>query len=120
VVSFRQLISVAVLLPFGAAGLSGEPVSRKFAYYLRRAGLIGFKLHSLRHSFATILLSRGVDLYTVSRLLGRSDIRTSMIFAKARMDTLKEAVDRLELNSGRDVTNASREAFCFYVADNTM
>ena len=81
-------------------GLSGEQVSRKFAHYLQRAGLNGFKLHSLRHSFATILISRGVDLYTVSRLLGHSDIRTSMIYAKARMDTLQEAVDRLELDSG--------------------
>ena len=55
----------------------------------------------VRGIFATILISRGVDLYTVSRLLGHSDIRTSMIYAKARMDTLQEAVDRLELDSGR-------------------
>jgi integrase len=84
------------------ADLNGEHVSRKFAYYLRRAGLSGFKLHSLRHSFATLLLSRGVDLYTVSRLLGHADIRTSMIYAMARMDTLQEAVDRLELDSGEE------------------
>ena len=79
-----------------------EAEERKFAHYLRRAGLSGFKLHSLRHSFATILVSRGVDLYTVSRLLGHADIRTSMIYAKARMDTLQEAVDRLELDSGKE------------------
>lgn len=82
-------------------GLNGEPVSRKFAHYLRKTSLSGFKLHSLRHSFATVLISRGVDLYTVSRLLGHSDIRASVKYAKARMDTLQEAVDRLELDSGR-------------------
>ena len=43
-----------------------------------------------------------LSLHTVSRLLGHSGIRTSMIYAKARMDTLQEAVDRLELNSGRE------------------
>lgn len=95
----REVLREAGESPF--VGLNGEHVSRKFAQYLRRAALSGFKLHSLRHSFATILISRGVDLYTVSRLLGHADIRTSMIYAKARMDTLQEAVDRLELDSGK-------------------
>jgi integrase len=76
--------------------LNRNHVSRKFAHYLRKAKLEGFKLHSLRHTFATNLVSAGVDIYAVSRLLGHSDIRTSLIYAKARMETLREAVGRLE------------------------
>lgn len=76
--------------------MNQEHVSRKFAHYVRKAGLKDFKLHSLRHSFATNLVSAGIDIYTVSRLLGHSDIRTSMIYAKSRMETLREAVRKLD------------------------
>ena len=71
-------------------------MSRKFAHYVQKAGQIGFKLHSLRHTFATNLVSAGVDIYTVSRLLGHSDIRTTLIYAKAKVEVLRDAVERLE------------------------
>jgi len=82
--------------------VSGEQVSREFGHYLGRAGLSGFKLLWLRHSFATILISRGVDLYVVSRLLHHSDLRTSVIYAEAPMDSLQDAADRLALDSRRE------------------
>jgi site-specific recombinase XerD len=34
-----------------------------------------------RHTFAVIQLSRGVDIYSLSRLLGRSELRTTEIYA---------------------------------------
>ena len=79
--------------------MNREHVSRKFAHDVEKAGLKNFKLHSLRHTFATNLVSAGIDIYTVSRLLGHSDIRTSLIYAKARMDTLREAVRKLDARS---------------------
>lgn len=51
--------------------------------------------HSGRHTFATLLLTKGVDLYTVSKLLGHQDIQTTMIYAKI-IDKVKDnAVDTL-------------------------
>lgn len=37
--------------------------------------------HSLRHGFATESLRSGVDLYTISKLLGHEDISTTTIYA---------------------------------------
>lgn len=47
---------------------------------VKRAGIKkqGICLHSLRHSFATHLLALNTDVYTVQRLMGHDDIRTTM------------------------------------------
>ena len=76
--------------------LNKHHVSRKFGQYVKDAEMKGFKLHSLRHTFATNLVSQGVDIYTVSRLLGHSDIKTTLIYAKANLATLEQAVRKLE------------------------
>jgi len=75
--------------------MSKSNITHKFNQYLQRAGIKGMKLHSLRHTFATMLISSGVDIYTVSRLLGHSDIRTTMIYAKLQVGVLQEAIKKL-------------------------
>jgi len=51
--------------------------------------------HSLRHGFATEALRSGVDLYTISKLLGHEDISTTTIYAHLCPDqAIKELRDK--------------------------
>ena len=46
--------------------------------------------HSLRHTFASWLVQKGVSIYEVSKLLGHADIKTTQIYAHLRSDDLKK------------------------------
>lgn len=51
--------------------------------------------HSARHTFATLSITQGVDLYTVSKLLGHKDISTTQVYAKIVDSKKNEAMDKL-------------------------
>lgn len=51
--------------------------------------------HTARHTFATLLLTKGADLYTTSKLLGHTDISTTQIYAKIVDAKKREAVELL-------------------------
>ena len=75
--------------------LRKETITQKFAEYLKGAELTRFKLHSLRHTLATNLIERGVDLYTVSKILEQSDLKTTEGYAKLSLDSMRDAVRKL-------------------------
>lgn len=53
--------------------------------------------HSLRHTFATMLLQQSVPIYTVSRLLGHSSVRTTEIYSHAIPTDYRSQIERLTL-----------------------
>lgn len=51
--------------------------------------------HSSRHTFAVMMLDLGVDIYTVSKMLGHKDIKTTQIYAELLDKRKQEAVLRI-------------------------
>lgn len=68
-----------------------------FKKICQKADLEDATLHTLRHTFASHLVMAGVDLATVSKLLGHKDISTTMIYSHLSPDHLRQAVKRLDL-----------------------
>ncbi len=60
------------------------------------AGLVNFRFHDLRHTFASRLVERGVPLLHVSKLLGHSTILMTQRYSHASEDALHDAVSRLD------------------------
>lgn len=57
------------------------------------AGIENFRTHDLRHTFASIAVSSGADLYAVQRLLGHCDISMTQRYAHLAADDLKNATE---------------------------
>ena len=53
------------------------------------------KIHTLRHTFASHMIMQNVDLPTLQKLLGHSDIKTTMIYTHLATDHLAEAMNKL-------------------------
>jgi site-specific recombinase XerD len=52
--------------------------------------------HASRHTYATMLLTLGVDIYTVSKLLGHTKIETTQIYAKIINKKKDDAVSLID------------------------
>lgn len=72
--------------------LSYPQIGNIFRLYVRMSGLEGkVTPHTLRHSFATHLLQRGVDIMTVKKLLGHESIATTQIYLEATDEQARQA-----------------------------
>lgn len=53
--------------------------------------------HFPRHTFATMLLTLGADLYTVCKLLGHSDVKTTQIYTKIINKKKEDAISLIDM-----------------------
>jgi integrase len=97
---------------YSLCGTPNEPIAKVFegleysAYqnkhlyqWIGAAGITKeITFHCFRHTFATLQLFNGTDIYTVSKMLGHKDLKTTQIYAKIVDDTKRKAADKIQLD----------------------
>lgn len=78
--------------PFTVNGL------KKVVDCLKRRAKVNFSPHKLRHTFATMMLEGGCDIFTLSKMLGHSDIKTTTIYLSASVKHMQEQIMKHPLN----------------------
>jgi len=58
-------------------------------------------MHQLRHSRATLLLKAGVPITTVRKILGHRNIQSTLIYADADQETIKQDLLQYQRTRGR-------------------
>ena len=75
-------------------------ISRPLKKWVRSAGIKkNITFHCFRHTFATLQLSSGTDIYTVSKMLGHTNVKTTEIYAKVIDEKKNRASQAIQLES---------------------
>lgn len=90
-----------------------EQVSRAFNRAAKRAGVKDARLHDTRHTFASDRISRGMDLYTLGKILGHSTPNQTAKYAHLQVQAMKEAMARtsrlVDTKTGTVITDFSAD-----------
>ena len=76
----------------------GRNMTRSLHQTLRRAGLPLRGVHALRHTFATRAMESGMDLRTLSEILGHSQVAlTLQLYAHSTMETKRDVMEKMDV-----------------------
>lgn len=79
-------------------------ISRPLKQWIEAAGIKkNITFHCFRHTFATLQLSSGTDIYTVSKMLGHTNVKTTQIYAKVVDEKKNKAAQAIKLNNIKNV-----------------
>jgi site-specific recombinase XerD len=71
---------------------------RNLVVRIRAASGMRFSVHKLRHTFATLMLEGGCDIYSLSKMMGHSDINTTTIYLAASAEHLRNQIIKHPMN----------------------
>lgn len=70
---------------------------------VKRAGLVDFHFHDLRHTFASHMAMAGVDMRTLQQLLGHRTLQMTMRYAHLAPEHAMRAVEKIDLGRAGEV-----------------
>ncbi|CAL2093289.1 putative Tyrosine recombinase XerA [Tenacibaculum sp. 190524A02b] len=71
---------------------------KRLVRQLKDATKIDFTIHRLRHTFATLMIEGGCDIYSLSKMMGHSDITTTTIYLSTTAEHLRGQMFKHPLN----------------------
>jgi len=89
-----------LVFPSPRGGGQIRDFKKGWASLMREAKIDGFRVHDLRHTFASRLVQRGIPLYTVQRLLGHASITMTQRYAHLAPENELAAVQTLNAPTG--------------------
>lgn len=73
--------------------------NKHLAQWIGSAGITkNITFHCFRHTYATLQIFYGTDIYTVSKMLGHKDLKTTQVYAKIANKLKQEAANKINLN----------------------
>ncbi len=94
ILSFQDAKSEFIFDLFDA----NSSVNRTLRKLVKKADIKkNISFHSSRHTFATLLISSGANIYTVSKLLGHKDIKSTLVYAKVIDEEKENAINSMPI-----------------------
>ncbi len=69
----------------------------RLLYSIPKSFALLLAFHCFRHSYATLQLAGGTDIYTVSKMLGHTNVRTTQVYAKVVDEKKEKATETIKL-----------------------
>lgn len=81
-------------------GLTRQMTQYKLQLWLEDAGIVDKRItfHNFRHTFATLQVASGTDIYTVQHMLSHANVATTQIYADIVDESKRRAVERIKIN----------------------
>ena len=77
-------------------GLPYKDIKKAWSTALEKANIENFRFHDLRHTFATRLIEKNIDIVVAKELMGHADISTIMIYVHSDADRKKNAINVID------------------------
>ena len=88
---------------------------RKFKDIVKKSGVEDIKkvcIHTLRHSFGSHCIMKGINIVALSKFMGHADIKTTMIYAHLSPGYLKDEMAKLHFDFSKHEENENSQDKC--------
>ena len=70
----------------------------RLPYSILKSFALLLAFHCTRHTYATLQLAGGTDIYTVSKMLGHTNVKTTQVYAKVVDEKKEKAANTIKIN----------------------